>query len=129
LPSAVIVPRLAKKFPRIFRGKGELGANDVMIVRSEDYEALDDQAIEESDSDEEGLANRDLIAVICQMRKDEGGSQGRAEIALSDGSVWVATPLPNGTYEFVTIDESGNTTTARWVRRLTPHSTGDFSIL
>jgi len=58
--------------------------------------------------------------VICQLPKDLGGSHGRAEIVLSDGSLWVATPLPNGLYEFVTADERGHNTTARWVRRSTP---------
>jgi hypothetical protein len=119
LPSTVVVPRLTKKFPRMFKGKAELGCHDVMIVKSEDYDAVDDGIVEESDSDEDGLANRDLIAVICQARKDSGGSHGKAEIVLSDGSVWMATPLPNGLYEFTTIDEHGNKTTARWVRRST----------
>jgi len=119
LPSTVVVPRLTKKFPRMFRGKAELGCHDVMVVKSEEYDAVDDGVVEGSDSDEDGLANRDLIAVICQARKDSGGSYGKAEIVLSDGSTWLATPLPNGLYEFVTIDERGNKTTARWVRRST----------
>jgi hypothetical protein len=117
LPSTVVVPRLTKKFPRMFKGKAELGRHDVMVVKSEEYDAVDDGISEGSDSDEDGLVNRDLIAVICQARKDSGGSYGKAEIVLSDGSVWMATPLPNGLYEFVTIDEHGNKTTARWVRR------------
>ncbi len=117
LPSTVVVSRLAKKFPRIFKGKAELGCHDVMVVKSEDYDAIDESNMEECDSDEEGLANRDLVAVICQVRKDSGGSYGKAEIVLSDGSVWMATPLPNGLYEFVTVDERGDKTTARWVRR------------
>ncbi|KAE9370412.1 hypothetical protein N431DRAFT_492511 [Stipitochalara longipes BDJ] len=124
LPSTVVVPRLAKKFPRMFKGKAELGCHDVMVVKSEEYDAVDDGVIEGSDSDEDGLAGRDLIAVICQARKDSGGSYGKAEIVLSDGSTWLATPLPNGLYEFVTTDERGNKTTARWVRRSTkPKST------
>lgn len=117
LPSTVVVPRLTKKFPRMFKGKAELGCHDVMVVKSEEYDAVDGHNSEESDSDEEGFANRDLIAVICQARKDSGGSLGKAEIVLSDGSVWMATPLPNGLYEFVTVDERGDKTTARWVRR------------
>jgi hypothetical protein len=124
LPSTVVVPRLAKKFPRMFRGKGELGANDVMVVKSEDYDKPDDLAGEDADPDEETLANRDLMAVICQMPKDAGGSQGKAEIVLSDGTVWVATPLPNGSFEFVTIDENHVTTKARWVKRSGPRNGG-----
>ena len=126
LPSTVVVPRLTKKFPRMFRGKGELGANDVMVVRSEEYDAPDEHAVEETDSDEEGLANRELLAVICQMPKDSGGSQGKAEIVLSDGSVWVGTPLPNGLYEFTTVDERGDKTTARWVNRSSRRKSSEF---
>jgi hypothetical protein len=66
LPSTVIVPRLAKKFPRILRGKGELGCNDVMVVKSEEYYTSPESLMDESDSDEDGLANRDLVAVICR---------------------------------------------------------------
>lgn len=117
LPSTVVVPRLAKKFPRIFRGKSELGANDVMIVKSEEYDTVSEEHLDDSDSDEEGLGRRDLMAVICQMPNRVGGAQGKAEIAMSDGSVWTATPQPGGQYEFSTIDERGHTTTARWVRR------------
>ena len=119
LPSTVVVPRLTKKFPRMFKGKAELGCHDVMVVKSEEYDAVDDGVSMGSDSDEDSLANRDLIAVICQARKDSGGSYGKAEIVLNDGSTWLATPLPNGLYEFVTMDERGNKTTARWVRRST----------
>ncbi len=119
IPSTVVVPRLAKKFPRMFKGKAELGCHDVMVVKSEKYDAVDDAQNEGSDSDDDGLANRDLVAVVCQARKDSGGALGKAEIVLSDGTVWMASPLPNGLYEFITIDERGNRTTARWVRRST----------
>lgn len=115
LPSTLVVPRLVKKFPRMFKGKGELGANDVMIVKSEDYDAPDDHESEENDSDEEGLANRDLIAVICQLRRESGGSEGKAEIVLNEGR-WVASPLPNNVFDFVSVDENGNKTTARWAK-------------
>ena len=125
LPSTVIVPRLIKKFPRMFRGKAALGANDVMVVKSEEYCTSDDHSVETTDSDEEGLANRDLMAVICQVGKSSGGSRGLAEIVLSDGSVWLATPLPNGLYEFTTLDERGNRIKARWVRRTHRRSTVD----
>lgn len=127
LPSAVVVPRLARKFPRMFRGKAVLGMNDVLVVRSEEYESQDDSTTETADSDEENLASRDMMAVICQMPKDAGGALGKAEIVMSDGSVWTATPLLNGLYEFTTSDERCNKTTARWVKRSTRRSSADFS--
>ncbi|TGO90460.1 hypothetical protein BPOR_0063g00020 [Botrytis porri] len=126
LPSTVVVSRLAKRFPRMFRGKGELGANDIMIVKSEDYDTPD-HSIDDTDSDEEGFSHRDLVAVICQMPKDEGGSQGKAEIVLGDGSVWLACPLPTGAYEMTKFDESGaKVTTIRWVKRAYHHNISDL---
>lgn len=117
VPSTVVVPRLAKRFPRIFRNKGELGANDVMVVKSEEYDVPQGRGHEDADSDGEAFEARDLIAVICQLPKDEGGSQGKAEIVLSDGSIWVASPLSNGSYEFSRTLENGDKITARWVKR------------
>ena len=127
LPSAAVIPRLAQKFPRMFRGKAVLGLNDVVLVRSEEYESPESSATEGADSDGESIENRDMMAVICQMPKDAGGLQGKAEIVLSDGSVWVGTPLPNGLYEFFNVDENGNKTTARWVKRSTRRNSADFS--
>jgi hypothetical protein len=127
LPSAAGITRLAQKFPRMFRGKAALGTNDVMVVQSEEYDSPDDATGDTVDSDEENLASRDLMAVICQMPKDAGGLQGKAEIVLSDGTVWVATPRPSGIYEFVTVDENGLKMTARWVRRSSAASSGDLS--
>ncbi|KAF7875083.1 hypothetical protein EAF04_002255 [Stromatinia cepivora] len=125
LPSTVVVSRLAQRFPRMFRGKGELGTNDIMIVKSEEYD-IPEGSMDDTDSDEEGFSNRDLIAVICQMPRDEGGSQGKAEIVLDDGSVWLASPLPTGAYEMTKFDESGaKVTTIRWVKRAGHHNFSD----
>ena len=127
LPSTQVVPRLIKKFPRMFRGKGELGANDVMVVKSEAYDINHAFGSEEHDSDEDNLSGRELMAVICQMPKDLGGLQGKAELVLKDGTVWIATPEENGRYfQFVTTDKDGYKTTARWVKdkKLTRRSTG-----
>jgi hypothetical protein len=116
LPSIVVVPRLMKKFPRMFKGKGELGANDVLVVKSEDYDTPDN----ENDGDlgeDESLANREVVAVICQLR----GLPGSSEICQADGSVWYATPMPKGVFEFVTTDSAtGERTVARWVQRVSP---------
>lgn len=121
VPSTLVVPRLTKRFPRMFRGNAQLGVNDVMVLKSEDY-GMHDSPLEDVDSDDDGLACRDLLAVICQMRKDEGGLLGRAEIVLGDGTVWTATPRANGIFEFVTVDERGFATRARWVRRARKNS-------
>lgn len=127
VPSTLVVPRLIKKFPRMFRGKGELGANDVMVLKSEDYDTEEGHEFDETDSDDEGLVNRHLMAVICPLRKDCGGASGKAEIVMNDGTVWEATPLNNNLYEFVHTDANGNITTARWVKKNTIRTSVDFS--
>lgn len=127
LPSFVFVPRLLKKFPRMFRGRDKLGANDVMVVRSEDYDTPEPHSDEDHDSDEEALASRDLLAVICQIGKTEAGCSGVAEITLKDGSVWTACVKQNGSFEFVHVGPSGFKTTARWVRKALTRNTGDPS--
>jgi hypothetical protein len=122
LPSIVVVPRLMKKFPRMFKGKGELGANDVLVVKSEDYDTPDDEN-DEDVCDDESLANREVLAVICQLR----GLPGVAEICLGDGSVWYGTAMPKGVFEFVTTDPAtGERTVARWVQRVSPRRHSSF---
>jgi hypothetical protein len=116
LPSIVVVPRLMKRFPRMFKGEGQLGANDVLVVKSENYDTPDDD--NDGDlGDDESCANREVLAVICQLR----GLPGSSEICLGDGSVWYATPMPKGVFEFVTTDPAtGEKTVARWVQRVSP---------
>jgi hypothetical protein len=117
LPSTIFAPRLARRYPKVFRGKDGLGANDMVIVFSEEYtNSARLEAVSEEPGDD-GWQSRDVLATICQLRKDEGGSQGKAELCLNDGTSWQATPLSNGNYEFITINEYGNKTTARWVTR------------
>lgn len=127
VPSTLVVPRLIKKFPRMFRGKGELGANDVMVLQSEDYNTEEGHGCDETDSDDEGLANRHLMAVICPLKKECGGASGKAEIVMNDGAVWQATPLNNNLYEFVHTDGNGLITTARWVKKTAQRKSVDFS--
>jgi hypothetical protein len=129
LQSSAVIPRLAHKFPRMFSGLAVPGMNDFLLVRSEEYDPRDDSTTETAGLEEEPLSNRDIIAVICQMPKGAGGSQGKTEIVLNDGSVWVATPIRNGFYELTTVDENGSKKTARWVKRRTRPNSADFSTI
>ena len=106
----VIAPRLAKRFPRLFGPKGELGSADVVLMRSEDYDTVSEDI--DSEEEEGRLEQRQPVAVLSPVKKSD-----RTEIVLDDGSVWVAQPLPTGSFDFVRTDEHGNTTTARWARR------------
>ncbi|KAF6799595.1 hypothetical protein CSOJ01_12408 [Colletotrichum sojae] len=117
IAGTVIVPKLARKFPKMFRVKGQLGMNGLILARSEDYDAPAD----DSDGDEKDLDKRDLVAVITPLRERREGqrreSADQAEIVLSDGAVWTVVPTSNGSFDFVHVDELGQTTTARWAKR------------
>lgn len=113
LPSFVFASRLARRFPRTFKGKAGLGADDLVVVSSENYklhgaEAGQSDGIFEAEKWDE----RELVAAICQS---EVGSPGTTQICLNDGSLWTASRLASGAYEFVTVDEQGLRTVARWV--------------
>lgn len=115
LPSTVFLPRLARKFPTIFRGKNGLGPNDLIIVTSDLYDADPrDRTSQGDDSDDE--EQQEVIATICQLLNEEDLSKGKAEICFNRGPAWEATPLPNGAYEFVARTAQG-VQTLRWVPR------------
>ncbi|KAJ0307955.1 hypothetical protein COL516b_003930 [Colletotrichum fioriniae] len=117
IAGTVILPRLARRFPKMFRVKGQLGMNGLILAKSEDY----DNNADDSDSDEKDLDKRDLVAVISPVSSRKEGerrdSGEQTEIVLADGSVWTATQTSNGSYDFVHVDETGQTTIARWARR------------
>ncbi|KAI1092074.1 hypothetical protein F5B19DRAFT_239042 [Rostrohypoxylon terebratum] len=112
IAGSLIAP-LLKRFPLIARIKRELNVQDVMLVKSEDYAQASGS---DSEGDEDDIKSRELLAILSPLRTED-----KAEIVLADGTVWTATPRPNGmgscSYEFVSVDSSGNTTTARWVRK------------
>ncbi len=116
LPSVIFAPRLARRFPRTFKGKAGLGADDLVIVSSENYETAQPEARDPGELFEDARwEEREIIAAICQLSKDKSGFQGKTEICLNNGALWTASKLGNGSYEFVMIDEHGLKTVARWV--------------
>ena len=116
LPSVIFATRLARRFPRTFKGKAGLGADDLVIVSSENYEtALPDTQDPGELLDDARWEEREIVAAVCQLSKDKLGFQGRGEICLNTGAVWIASKLGNGSYEFVLTDEHGLKTVARWV--------------
>lgn len=118
LPSVVFAPKLARKFPSVFKGKDGLGADDLLVVTSQNYNSAPLQKGKLDDiSEEDSWATREVVAAICQPKKREANSESTIELCLNHGPVWEASPLPNGAYEFVSRDENGNRTVARWVPR------------
>lgn len=118
LPSVVFAPKLARKFPSVFKGKDGLGADDLVVVTSQSYDspsALSGKF--ENVSEDDSWATREIVASICQPKKREAGVDSITEICLNHGPLWEASSLPSGAYEFVSVDENGYRTVARWVPR------------
>lgn len=116
LPSVVFAPSLARHFPRTFRGKAGLGVDDLVVVSSENYEAQDVHSDDVDDLFDDKWDKREIIAAICQPSKDDYPyGQGETEICLNHGTSWTASQRKSGTYEFVSTDDCGNRTVARWV--------------
>ncbi|KND88687.1 hypothetical protein TOPH_06738 [Tolypocladium ophioglossoides CBS 100239] len=109
----IIIPRLAKRFPRLLGARPELGQNDVLVVRSDDYGPSTPGSSPATDNAGDSLDDRDVVAVISAPPQQSNC----AEIVLEGGATWVANLMANGSYEFTQIDDQGRTTTARWVRR------------
>ncbi|ROT36450.1 hypothetical protein SODALDRAFT_325784 [Sodiomyces alkalinus F11] len=126
------VPRLVRHVPamvRALRGSS-LGRDDLVIAKSEDYDAP--SYGKDDTTSEKDLEKREWVAVVSPLSplfplfplapssRDQGRNESvdRAEIVLADGAAWTAKTLPNGSYEFVHVDDAaGRTRTARWVKR------------
>lgn len=106
IPSANFSVRLTRATTKIFRAKHSLCPNDLVVLRAEDY------FTEEPEDHEEA---RDVVALICKGRKEDGAATGKAKICMADGGEWEAYPLMNGGYEFFSTDEHGLGLTVRWV--------------
>lgn len=117
LPSTLYLPRLARKFPGMFRGRNGLGPNDLIVVMSELYGRTVSRVPEkQTSSEEEEDDHRDVVATICQMLHEDARLKGKAEICLNFGPVWEATPLASGSYEFVARTDNG-VQVMRWALR------------
>ena len=113
LPSTVFATRIARRFPKIFRGKNGLGPDDLIIARSPEYTAQQDGS---EDSGHENLDSREVIAAICHPRKVVPGHGELDEMYFNDGSSWQALLMPSGIYQ-LTLCQGPNNIVARWVPR------------
>ena len=118
LPSIVFASKFARRFPRILNGRTGLGVDDIVVVRSQTYDRshTPEREAEES-SDDEDWDTREVIAAICQGKKSENEFPDQTDICLSNGPPWIACSLGNGGYEFISLDDNGTKTIARWVPR------------
>ena len=122
LPSSLVsgsavALRVARKFPRLLRLAPGLGLDDIILVRSEDYDAPDSATDDASGDD---LDRRELLGIVSPVPPAAAGCaiEVMVEIALENDFIWTGFPLPNGSYEFTRLDDSGNkVANARWVKK------------
>ena len=121
VPSFDVFPALAfATKPKRKRPLGlqTLGCHDLVILSSEEYT---DQGGGEGNEDGD-LSTRQFIASISHItRKDKDDDGVKALIEFPGGVIWEASQKTNGSYEFVSRQENGETLMARWVLR-TPNN-------
>ncbi|KAI9829444.1 MAG: hypothetical protein M1826_005626 [Phylliscum demangeonii] len=128
LPSTLLAPALVRSLPQLFRSKDRLCAEDLVVVRSEDYRSSRPAAGERAADETAHLSEvRHVIATIGRRPKEEsrgaGPSQAVAtaaaevEICLRPSARWDARRLPNGGYELTARTGPDACTIARWVPR------------
>ncbi|KAG5917625.1 hypothetical protein E4U61_002546 [Claviceps capensis] len=115
---SLILPTLVKRFPRLFHAHAELGQDDILLVRSDDYGSAPVTTLSTllSNPGRGPHHDKDVCAVISALPK---GCRNLAELVMEDGSSWAASAMANGSYEFTGAGQDGETVTARWVRRST----------
>lgn len=121
IAGSFIIPVLAKRFPRMFRAKPNLGQNDLLLMRSENYN-ISTPAVPGNDNNE-SIGERDVLAVVS-VNRHEGTDH--AELTFRDGSTWFIEAIANGSYEMKRVDGSASPRKGRWVRRLTPSRTNSM---
>ena len=114
LPSTVFARGLGKRCGKILNERTGLAPGDLVVARSQLYSKTKNKEAEDESSDDEDWDEREVLAAICQPKVAKNDSMGHMEIIMSHGPLWLATPMNNG-YEFVSVDEAGEKTRARWI--------------
>ncbi|KAJ3483854.1 hypothetical protein NLG97_g7205 [Lecanicillium saksenae] len=122
IAGSFIIPALARRFPRMFRAKPDLGQNDLLLMRSENYN-ISTPAIAGNNEANEPMGERDVLAVVS-VHPHEGIDH--AELTFRDGSTWTIETVANGSYQVKKMDGSTFPITGRWVRRTTPTRTNSM---
>lgn len=108
VPFSLLPPRSTRRLARTFNTRERPGPNDLLIVKAEAYGTVD----EETKSDDDHWGSREVVGVICPAKSDKNVT----EICMDDGaSRWEVTDMPNGGFEFNTMDDHGLALKARWV--------------
>ncbi|KAF1984175.1 hypothetical protein K402DRAFT_465310 [Aulographum hederae CBS 113979] len=105
LPAGRYAKKLGRKLTRLHKGKDRLGADDLVIVKAEEYGSVDDDSWD----------SRQVLGIICASCTHDVNASGNAQMCLNDGTTWEVIPQQNGRYDFLSTDEHNVPRTARWV--------------
>ncbi|KAJ4316771.1 hypothetical protein N0V94_005262, partial [Neodidymelliopsis sp. IMI 364377] len=112
IPFSLLAPRSTRRLARTFNTRDRLGHNDLLVVKAAEYGHTDDDHTD----DDERWGSREVIGVICPAKIERGQVVSHTEICMDDGtSRWEVSPMPNGGFEFNSLDEHGLAMKARWV--------------
>ncbi|KAM5470271.1 hypothetical protein MauCBS54593_004156 [Microsporum audouinii] len=117
IPSSLFKGRSPRKLSGSFAGRDRVCATDLIVVPSDTYGPAGVGNEEKSIQNDSSNENREPIATISQIRKEDTKSKHNVEICFADGLRWISESLPNGGYEFTATDEHGIKKCVRWVVR------------
>ena len=118
LSTTAFESRLAQQFPDTFSGRRGSGPDDLVVVKSEDYSGKDERTDAYDDVlQRDDWKSRTIVAAISFHSRDDPRSLHGAKICLSKGRTWIGSPMPNGGYEAVAVEQTGQRTVARWIPR------------
>ncbi|KAF2231221.1 hypothetical protein EV356DRAFT_535647 [Viridothelium virens] len=112
LSVAAFTFKTGRAIKSLWSGKSRIRPEDLVVLQGQDYSNNGSAPTEPKRG-----SSRHVVGVICRRKGAGKGATSRTEICLEDGSVWDATAMSNGGYEFNSQQEHGLTSSARWVRR------------
>lgn len=121
LPSSLFAPRLSRRFLRLLNNRRSLGANDLVVLNSQEYGAKRNDSGSGDDSDSEDWESREVVGIICPSAKGDLESKDDPIIHLDQDAGWTASSMANGGYEFTKTTPLGFKMTARWVPKTSKH--------
>ncbi|KAJ5775814.1 uncharacterized protein N7511_000825 [Penicillium nucicola] len=121
LPASIHILKAFRKFLAVFPGKHGLCPDNLIIVMNERYDrGVSTISGNHLSSKDENEYKRHVVATICQLLRGCSQMKGQAKICLKSGAVWEGTPLPSGSYEFISHTDNG-VKVMRWVLRSSKH--------
>ena len=112
LSAAAFAFKTGRTISSLCRGRTRIRPEDLIVLQDQDYPSNIASPIEPKKRN-----SQHIVGVICRRKGEGKGSSPHTEICLEDGTMWEASAMSNGGYEFVSHQEHGLISTSRWVRK------------